>query len=215
MIEASGSIFPLHFSTHFNPLSPERRLGTFGIAAPCESMPMTDSPRRNYYKLVQVSRIASPAEIKASYHRLLSHHPTSQTRPRKIQLERTSISVRSRKHSPPFSPQNHGSGFRPSLSDMIACGIRRPYYNFAPRANVMVSEIALYDRGIPPPRSSSVAFEPLVPKIAPLSIGLLSGCSHSWVRIQTFDAHTGSDTNRRFFPCSIFPCSVSLFNISL
>jgi len=37
---------------------------------------MSDSPRRNHYELLQVSRTASPAEIKASYHRLLlSHHP--------------------------------------------------------------------------------------------------------------------------------------------
>ena len=37
---------------------------------------MADSTRRNYYELPQVSRTASPAEIKASYHRLLlSHHP--------------------------------------------------------------------------------------------------------------------------------------------
>ncbi|KAF9644861.1 DnaJ-domain-containing protein [Thelephora ganbajun] len=39
-------------------------------------MSMTDSSRRNYYELLQVPRTASPAEIKASYHRLLlSHHP--------------------------------------------------------------------------------------------------------------------------------------------
>ena len=39
------------------------------------SMSMTDSPRRNHYELLQVSQTASPAEIKASYHRLFSHHP--------------------------------------------------------------------------------------------------------------------------------------------
>jgi diphthamide biosynthesis protein 4 len=37
---------------------------------------MADSPGRNHYELLQVPRTASPAEIKASYHRLLlSHHP--------------------------------------------------------------------------------------------------------------------------------------------
>ena len=37
---------------------------------------MAESPRRNHYELLQVSRTASPTEIKASYHRLLlSHHP--------------------------------------------------------------------------------------------------------------------------------------------
>ena len=37
---------------------------------------MTNSPGRNYYELLQIPQTASPAEIKASYHRLLlSHHP--------------------------------------------------------------------------------------------------------------------------------------------
>lgn len=40
------------------------------------AMSLKDSPRRSYYELLQVPRTASPAEIKASYHRLLlSHHP--------------------------------------------------------------------------------------------------------------------------------------------
>lgn len=40
------------------------------------AIPMSDSPRRDYYELLQVPRTASPEEIKASYHRLLlSHHP--------------------------------------------------------------------------------------------------------------------------------------------
>lgn len=39
-------------------------------------MSLTDPPGRSYYELLQVPRTASPAEIKASYHRLLlSHHP--------------------------------------------------------------------------------------------------------------------------------------------
>ena len=37
---------------------------------------MADPSERNYYELLDVPRTASPAEIKASYHRLLlSHHP--------------------------------------------------------------------------------------------------------------------------------------------
>lgn len=37
---------------------------------------MADPPGRNYYELLQIPQTASPAEVKASYHRLLlSHHP--------------------------------------------------------------------------------------------------------------------------------------------
>ena len=39
-------------------------------------MSMADPPSQSYYELLRVPRTASPAEIKASYHRtLLSHHP--------------------------------------------------------------------------------------------------------------------------------------------
>ena len=44
---------------------------------------MTNSPGRNYYELLQIPHTASPAEIKASYHRLLlSHHPDKSDLPK-------------------------------------------------------------------------------------------------------------------------------------
>ena len=51
------------------------------------------------------------------------------------------------------------------------------------------SELALCNRGIPPPKSSSAAFKPLVPTILPVGIGLLSGCS-----CRGSGTYVGSDT---------------------
>ena len=67
-MEASGSIFPAAFSRTL--------AGAQAWTDRTASMSMKVSPRRNYYELLQVSRIAPPVESKAPYHRLLlSHHP--------------------------------------------------------------------------------------------------------------------------------------------
>ena len=83
------------------------------------SMSTKVSPRRNYYESLQVHE---PHPQPRSRHRTTGFSlatPTSQTRPRKIQLGRIPTTVRSRRHLPPSSPQNRGSDMTPNLLVLI------------------------------------------------------------------------------------------------
>jgi diphthamide biosynthesis protein 4 len=60
---------------------------------------MADSPGQTYYELLQVSRTASPAEIKISYHRLLlSLHPDKSGLPRECSTQ-TAVDIGSLKEA--------------------------------------------------------------------------------------------------------------------
>ena len=69
---------------------------------------MSDSPRRSHYELLQVSRTASPAEIKASYHRLLLFHHPDKSDASKENTTRTDIDIGSLKEAfaTLFSPES-------------------------------------------------------------------------------------------------------------